>query len=237
MTSALTSSALQQPGGQAFMSAGRWDSDRAFRHAVRHSRNVRFMRRAIPAGIVIGITVLTLLAWFNPMRLLAQLPKEVSGNLVISGTKITMEAPRVAGFTSDSRAYELSANAAAQDFTRPEVLELEGIHAKVEMQDKSVMVLSAKDGLYNTKSELLTLGQEIKLTSSSFEGELTEAVVDVRKGKIASERPVAVKMPSGTLKANRIEVTDSGDVIRFGGGVTMNLTFDSQNGGQKGAPR
>lgn len=237
MTDGFTSSGLSEPDAQGFMSRGRWDSERAFRNAVRHSRSVRFMRRAVPAGIVIGVATLSLLAWFNPTRLLAKLPKEVSGNLVISGTKITMEAPRVAGFTTDSRAYELSANAAAQDFTRPDVLELEGINAKVEMQDRSIMVLSAKNGLYDTKSELLTLGQEIKLTSSSgFEGQLSEAVVDVRKGKIASERPVAVKMLNGTLNANRIEVTEAGDVIRFGGGVSMNLTFDGQSGGKAGAP-
>jgi lipopolysaccharide export system protein LptC len=237
MNAVPTSSALREPDPQGFMSRGRWDSERAFRHALRHSRSVRFMRLAIPAGVVIGIVTLSLLTWFNPLRLLAQLPKEVSGNLVISGTKITMEAPRVAGFTSDSRAYELSANAAAQDFTRPDVLELEGIHAKVELQDKSVMVLSAKNGLYDTKSELLTLGQEIKLTSSSgFEGQLSEAVVDVRKGNIASEKPVAVKMLNGTLNANRIEVTEAGDVIRFGGGVSMNLTFDGQSGAKAGAP-
>lgn len=237
MNTALSSSALRQSDAHAFIGRGRWDGERAFRRALRHSRNVRFLRLAIPAGVVIGIVALSLLTWFNPLRLLAKLPKEVSGNLVITGTKITMEAPRIAGYTSDSRAYELSASAAAQELTRPDVLELEGIHAKVELQDKSVMVLSAKNGLYDTKSELLTLGQDIKLTSSSgFEGRLSEAVVDVRQGKIASDKPVAVKMLNGTLNANRIEVTEAGDVIRFGGGVSMNLTIDTQAAGKAGAP-
>jgi hypothetical protein len=31
-------------------------------------------------------------------------------------------------------------------------------------------------------------------------------------------------------------VTEAGDVIRFGGGVSMNLTFDGQSGGKAGAP-
>jgi lipopolysaccharide export system protein LptC len=237
MSHAITTSALDRRDAQGFMGRGRTDGDRAFRHAVRHSRGVRFLRIALPAGVVVGLVAVSLVTWFNPMRLLAKLPKEMGGNLVISGTKITMEAPRVAGYTTDSRPYEFSANAAAQDFTKPDVLELQGINAKVEMQDKSVMVLSAKNGIYNTKSELLTLGQEIKLTSSGgFEGQLSEAVVDVRKGKIASEKPVAVKMLNGTLNANRLEVMDSGDVIRFGGGVTMNLTLDTPIGERVGAP-
>ncbi len=45
---------------------------------------------------------------FNPWRMLVNLPIEM-GNLVVSGTKITMEAPRMAGFTPDGRAYEVSA--------------------------------------------------------------------------------------------------------------------------------
>ncbi len=237
MNHAITTSALDRPDAQGFVSHGRTDGERAFRHAIRHSRGVRFLRVALPAGVVVGIVAISMVTWFNPMRLLAKLPKEMGGNLVVSGTKITMEAPRVAGYTTDSRAYEFSANAAAQDFTRPDILELQGIHAKVEMQDKSVMVLSAKNGVYDTKSELLTLGQEIKLTSSGgFEGRLSEAVVDVRKGKIASEKPVAVKMLNGTLNANRLEVTDSGDVIRFGGGVSMNLSLDAPIGEKAGAP-
>jgi lipopolysaccharide export system protein LptC len=237
MNGVLTSSAIGGSDAQAFIGGGRRDSERAFRSAVRHSRGVRLLRLAVPAGVVVAIVILSLLTWFNPTRLLSQMPKEMGGSLVISGTKIKMEAPRVAGFTSDSRAYELSANAAAQDLTRPDMLELEGIHAKVELQDKSTMMLSARNGLYDTKMELLTLGQDIKLSSSSgFEGQLSEAVVDVRKGKIASEKPVAVKMLNGTLNANRIEVTEAGDVIRFGGGVSMNLTFDAQSGGKAGAP-
>ncbi|HEY0568287.1 MAG TPA: LPS export ABC transporter periplasmic protein LptC [Xanthobacteraceae bacterium] len=237
MNGVLTSSAIGGSDAQAFIGGGRRDSERAFRSAVRHSRGVRLLRLAVPAGVVVAIVILSLLTWFNPTRLLSQMPKEMGGSLVISGTKIKMEAPRVAGFTSDSRAYELSANAAAQDLTRPDMLELEGIHAKVELQDKSTMMLSARNGLYDTKTELLTLGQDIKLSSSSgFEGQLSEAVVDVRKGKIASEKPVAVKMLNGTLNANRIEVTEAGDVIRFGGGVSMNLTFDAQSGGKAGAP-
>ena len=39
----------------------------------------------------------------KPLRALAKLPIDI-GNLVVSGTKITMQQPRIAGFTSDQRA-------------------------------------------------------------------------------------------------------------------------------------
>ena len=50
---------------------------------------------------------------------------------------------------------------------------------------------------------------------------MSEALVDTRKGDVLSEHPVEVKMLQGTLNANRLEVVDSGDLVRFGGGVDM----------------
>ena len=47
------------------------------------------------------------------------------------------EAAQLAGFTSDQRAYEVTARAAAQDLTKPDVVELQDIRATVEMQDKA----------------------------------------------------------------------------------------------------
>ena len=50
----------------------------------------------------------TLVTYFNPLRMLAKLPIDV-GNLVVSGTKITMEQPRLSGFYPRRRAYSVSA--------------------------------------------------------------------------------------------------------------------------------
>ena len=72
---------------------------------------------AEPALVSLG--GLALLTWFNPLRALPQLPAVSAGSLVVSGTKITMEAPKLTGFTRDNRAYNLTAEAAAQDFTNP----------------------------------------------------------------------------------------------------------------------
>ena len=74
-------------------------------------------------------------SWLKPLRALTKLPNEL-GSLAVSGTKITMEQPRMAGFTRDNRQYEFTARAAAQDITKPDMVELQGIRANFEMQDK-----------------------------------------------------------------------------------------------------
>lgn len=221
-------------GTHAWQATGRGDLARMVRTARRHSAFVRLMRIGVPLGAVGGLAIVALLTWFNPLRALSNIPIPTVGKVVIQGTKITMEAPRLTGFTRDNRAYIVTADAAAQDFMKPEVIELSGIKANVEMQDKGVIDVKAVAGLYNTKSELLTLTQYILLTSSSgYEGHLTEAVFDVKKGHIVSEKPVEVLMMSGVIRSNRMEVIDNGALLRFDGGVVMDIKANAGEADKK----
>jgi lipopolysaccharide export system protein LptC len=212
---------------RAFASRGRTDNERQFRLARRHSRRVRLLRIGIPTALGVGIVAIVLASVFNPSRLLSRLPTDF-GSLVVSGTKITMTAPRLAGVTRDSRPYVVTARAAAQDFTKPDIIELHDINANLEMRDQGVVTVTARDGLYNAKTEMLTLKQDIVVTSSAgYRALLTEAVVDVRKGQIVSERPVKVISARGTIDANRLEVVNSGELVRFDRGVNMVLKLDA----------
>jgi lipopolysaccharide export system protein LptC len=204
----------------------RGNGERAFRAARRHSIMVRVLRVALPAAVVLVTLAVVLVTYFNPLRMLGKLPIDV-GNLVISGTKITMEQPRMAGFTPDARAYELSADAAAQDLTKPDIIELKKIHAKIEMQDKSSVEMTALGGLYDSKGETLKLDRDILLTSSTgYEGRLSEASIDIRTGHVVSKHPVQLKLLQGTLDAKGLEIVNSGDLIRFDGGVKMILMLN-----------
>ena len=211
---------------RAYWNMSRGDSERAFRAARRHSRLVRFLRIALPVSVALVAVGMALLTWLNPLRMLATLPVNIN-DLVVSGTKITMEQPRVNGFTKDQRAYEFTAEAAAQDLTKPDIVELRNINAKVEMEDKSTMNMKAATGVYDTKREVLKLEGKILLTSTNGNtGKLTEATVDVRKGNVVSDSPVELEMLQGILNANKLEVIDSGTLIRFHGGVSMVLMLD-----------
>jgi lipopolysaccharide export system protein LptC len=217
---------------RAYWTMSRGDSERAFRAARRHSRLVRVLRIAVPTVVVLVAVAVFLATYFNPLRMLAKLPINI-GDLVVSGTKITMEKPHLSGFTRDSRAYELSADAAAQDLTKPDIVELRNIHAKIEMQDKSTLQMTAVTGIYNNKGETLKLDRNIELSSSTgYAGHLSEAMIDIRKGYVVSNKPVQVKLLQGTLDANRLEIIDSGNLVRFDGGVDMTLMLNEAAAGQ-----
>ena len=201
-----------------------------FRVAARHSRLVRFLRLAIPASIAAIVSILLVATFFNPFRLIAAFPID-PGKISLSGTKIVMELPRLNGFTTDSRPYELTARAAAQDLTKPEILELKDLSAQVELKDGQHVTIKSINGVYDTKGELLRLKDHITVNSSSgYEGHLSEATINVASGNIVSESPVELKLPNGLLNANRLEVMENGALVLFGGGVEMTINPDQARG-------
>jgi lipopolysaccharide export system protein LptC len=216
-------SSVDEQEPRAFRAGGRTDGARMYRRAMRHSRTVRVLRLAIPLTIVLGgIATFVVATWLDPLRALAKLPVDAAG-LVVSGTKITMQQPRMAGFTRDSRPYVVTARTATQDLLNPDSLELHDLHATMEMVDKSKFDLTANTGIYDTKNEKLALQTNIVVISSRYTAYMSQALVSVKLGHVVSERPVEVKMLQGTINGNRMELLNSGDVIRFERGVTMVL--------------
>jgi lipopolysaccharide export system protein LptC len=208
-----------------FTATSRGDGDRVYRAAVRHSRHVRWLRIGVPAILAAALCMVVAVNYMPPVGGF-RLPGEL-GNLVINGTTVTMQQPRLSGFTADSRPYEFTAKAAEQDITKPDVMELHQIDAKVAMQDKSTVNVTSNSGTYNMKSEMLTLNDAVHLTSSNgYEVRLDDAVIDVHKGNVVTDKPVWVKLTNGVINAKHMEVVDSGEIIRFGGGVTMTVYPD-----------
>lgn len=178
---------------------------------------------AIPVTIAIILGATILVSWLDPLKVLVRLPID-SGKLVISGTKITMQAPKLSGYTRDRRWYEMNAKAAAQDVTKPDQVELVEVRAKIETADKSTIHLSSKDGIYNRKTSILNLDHNVIIKSSSgYEMHLDEAIVDTANGEVVSNKPVAVFTQDATLNSDRLEIQNSGEIVNFIGNVVMNL--------------
>lgn len=215
---------VERYGGALLAGGGRRrDPAHAFRRAMRHSRLVRALRVGIPALTAVMVAVGVLFTWLDPLRLFTSLPVAIS-DLVVSGTKIKMQQPRLSGFTRDARPYDLVAESAAQDVTKPDLIELSGLRARVKLPDASTVEVSADAGLFNTRSEVLNLDRNVLVTSSAgYEGRLTQAVIDTRNGKLTTTQPLTLKLDTATISANGMQIEQSGETVRFTGGVKVRL--------------
>ncbi|HEY0849899.1 MAG TPA: LPS export ABC transporter periplasmic protein LptC [Bradyrhizobium sp.] len=198
-----------------------------FAAASRHSRMVRILRVAVPVAVILAMAGVIFVSVVNPFRILMpKLPVAID-NLVVSGTKITMENPHLAGFSTDRRPYELRAKAAIQDIADPDHVELRTLRAKVMMEDRSSVTLDARTGMFDNKQQLLELKKDIFLQSSTgYEATLSQAMIDINKGMVTSDEHVDVKLLNGTLVADGLKILNSGEVVRFEGNVVMNLMLD-----------
>jgi lipopolysaccharide export system protein LptC len=218
--------------------------DGAFRAARRHSRRVRFLRRALPVIALSACVIVFLWVWLDPLRFAHGLGFDLA-RLVLSGNRLTMEAPKLSGFTRDGRAYSISARAAAQDLTKPHLVELSDVAARLVQPDKSTTELTAKSGTYDSKEERIYLTDGIKLSSSAgYTGALKEAMVEVRKGRVVSEQPVDFAFNDGnndgTIRGDRLEIQDNGARIRLEGRVVMTFKMPPEEtpvAPRKGAAR
>ena len=193
-----------------------------FAQAARHSRLVRILRIAVPVTVVLAMASIVAVSTFlNPFKIPIKLD---SGKLVVTGTKITMESPHLSGFTPDQRPYELWAKTATQDITDPDHVDLADLRAKVLMEDQSTVFLDARTGRFDNKQQQLDLHKDVFVrTSTGYEARLNSAFVDMNKGTVSSDDHVDVKLTNGTLTADRLRITEGGDVIRFEGNVVMHL--------------
>jgi lipopolysaccharide export system protein LptC len=211
-----------------FAAAPRRDTDQLYRAALRHSRLVRALRIGVP-GALFSLLIVIVGANYAPTGKLVRLPGELE-KLVIRGTKVTMQKPHLTGFTNDLRPYEMGADFAEQDITRPDLMELHKIHGRLEEEDKSMVNITSDAGTYNLKTEMLTLAGNVHMLSTTGnEARLSEATVDVHKGTAVSEKPVWVKLANSVINAKRLELLDNGEVIRFGGGVSMIIQPDHED--------
>src|SRR4029077_18280665 len=208
-----------------------------FAIAARHSRMVRVLRVAVPAAVILAMTAIVAISIFNPFRMLMpKLPLDM-GNLVVSGTKITMESPHLAGYTGDQRPYELWAKTAVQDVTNPDLVELNKLRTKLLLQDGSTTFLDALTGLFDNKQQTLELHKDIFLqTTTGYEARLTQAFVDLVRNTVDSDEHVDVKLTNGTLSSDRLHITGGGEVIVFEGNVVMHIDHFDDDSAQPAPP-
>jgi lipopolysaccharide export system protein LptC len=211
---------------------------RAHARARRHSAQVRWLRRAIPLGAAAAGLAIVVGTWLNPF---ADLGVSVSlGSIGVSGSKVTMESPRLSGYRSkDNRPYVVTAKAALQDVRKPFVIELQNMLGRLTTDESGGLAhIEATAGIFDTQKEALELSQHIRLwTDKGQEARLTSAHVDFKAGAMSSREAVTVTMPTGSIKADGLEVTESGKTISFVGNVKAVFTSHApQDSSDESAP-
>ena len=190
----------------------------AYDDAMKHSRRVRFLRRFIPVACVAGLV--GPIAWGVISPFARSIPDVKVGAISVSGSKITMESPRLSGFKKDQKSYEVTAFEAIQDIKQPSIIELNKLTARMEQDKNSFARLTSDWGKMDQTAERLDLKGNVRVrTDSGYEVDMLSARVNMKTGDVVSSEPVTVRSQAGTISADQVELKDNGKHAIFEGRV------------------
>jgi lipopolysaccharide export system protein LptC len=190
---------------------------------ARSSRVIGLLRYLLPAIALCLIALVVL--WPQLIGGAGGLIAPIFANAEIDGADVMlMHSPRYVGRTRDAEPYELTAASAYVDPKKPSLIHLEQLAAELTPASKRDLRLVALTGLYNRAADKLDLDGDIALTTSDgYRFETQSARINLEAGRVVGRQPVEGWGPAGTLSADRFEIHDSGQLLRFEGRVKVTL--------------
>ena len=194
----------------------------AMQSATRHSVVVRVLRKLLPV-----LAVLVLGGYFFSTRMNVQLggiAASIDGLEVTDGA-LRMLNPTMRGTDKKNGEYVIKADYADQDVEKPNLVKLTAIKADVANKSNgSWSRMRAVRGKFDSKKERLILKDQITLaTSAGLTGELSYATIDMKRQILRSHNPVALDLPSGTVRANAMTLYSERNKVVFRGNVAVRL--------------
>lgn len=205
-------------GGQDFLSSNRKPGE--FEQALRHSgrvRRLKFILPAIAAIVVVGFIGAIAVRNIN-------IPGFSMGSLDLSDGKLVMEHPQLSGIDGDQRPFNLVAEKAIQDLSKPSELELEAVNARLPMDSGDFADVTAEHGIYDSAKKTLQLTGEVTVkTDSGMAGWLSDVDVDMASGTLTTSKPVTLKSETADIFADSMLIENHGDHIIFEKRVRLTL--------------
>lgn len=189
----------------------------------RHSRRVDRLRFLLPAIALLLLAIVMAWPWLTGgyHGLIVPVFKSVLDH---ETDVMRMSKPRYVGRTKASEAYEVTASSAFLDPAEPDRIHLDQLRAVLERTSGSAVRLSADEGVYLRKRDILELDGDLELIFGEGYRFTTESAhVDLGRGHVAGAHPVTGEGPVGVLAADRFDIEDGGKRLRFEGQVQVTI--------------
>jgi lipopolysaccharide export system protein LptC len=190
-------------------------------NALRYSRFVNVMKRALPiaAGAVIAIVVIFALLPRQSDKL--SIAYERMGHI---DNDLAMMKPRLTGSDQSGNPFVITADAAIQQGANARKVELRKVEADMTLEKDRWLNASATRGLVDMTKGALTLTGGIAMYSDDgYELHTERANVDLRKGIFRGPGEVTGQGPTGTLRADSFELDRVSKQISLHGHVHMTI--------------
>jgi hypothetical protein len=140
--------------------------------------------------------------------------------------RFAVQGSEVAGFDEDEQPYKIAAVQASQDKDQPNLVHMRQVTGLLRRADGRAMDISARAGLFNSKSKSLRLTGEVTIRlADAFTATMELADVDVKRKALQSDVDVVVVLDGGQITSTGIDVADNGTHVTFR--TNVHAVFDS----------
>ena len=231
---------LLRPSEPETRSAGRPDPQIGDGQRIRaggaYSRFVSSMRIALPL-VALAVAVIVV-AWPQ----FGEKPKKfslgVSRVTVNDGGGQQIVNPRFTGTDSENRPFTVTADAASQVQSSPNMIDLSFPRADITMESGVWLAISADSGLFDRKSQKLALKGTVNLFhDAGYELRTTSAHVDLAGGVAEGQDPVTGQGAFGSLQSTGFQIFDRGERVIFSGKSKLILYPSATKSGSASRPK
>lgn len=198
-------------------------SDDPFERARRHSRRVRFLKRALPIGAVAFAGVFIAAIYMSSP---GSIGFQLASTSVENG-RLVMQDPKLDGFTSDNRAYSMNAARASQLIGNGNRIDLEGIDARLPLDEDDWIMVTAETGTFDRAANRLEVTSPMRArTEKGIDARFQSALVDIASGTLETSDPVEIDLDGTRISADSMQITDDGKIMIFENRVRMRIEGD-----------
>jgi lipopolysaccharide export system protein LptC len=128
------------------------------------------------------------------------------------------------GVDDKGRPYTITADKAARVMGAPDAVTFENPQADITLQDKTWVAMKGKTGSFDHATELLNMTGGVSVFhASGYEILLQDLTINLKKKTAETSSPVRAQGPMGSITAQNMAVRNEGELVIFGGPVTLTL--------------
>ncbi len=197
----------------------------AIPEARRHTARVAKLRKVIvwASSAIVGLVLLALAA-----EALRHIPIDLRfAHIGMKGTTVTIEQPKLVGYSKDGRPYELRAKLGVQDITKPDIFDLEEMEVNFGESGDAATVLAAQKSRYNSTADRADLSGGVRIIKkNNYDLALDSAVMDFKENVMTSDQPAKLTLPDGEVTSKRVKFSQNERRATFIGNVHSVLHGD-----------
>lgn len=192
----------------------------AFGRAERHSRRVKRLKILVPLA-TIGVALLFGgYMWHSSPVSLAM----TGDSSTFTNGQLVMANPKLEGFAKNGRPYLMTADRATQYVDKENRVVLEGINAKMPVDEENWAVVKAAAGVLDRVSNSLVIYPNVTVTTTNgMTAKLKSARIFLATGDIGSGDPVEIQFHNSRVVAGSLNISDDGKLLVFEKNVRMNI--------------